>query len=42
MVLEIEGRFYTIPTEPLTFNKIDKGIKIIANKIFKWNYKVVR
>ena len=42
MVLEIEEGSITIPTEQLTFNKIDKGIKIIANKIFKWYYKVVR
>lgn len=32
----------TIPYDQLTFNKIEKLFKIFANKIFEWNYKVVR
>ena len=32
----------TIPTDQLTFNKFEKILKILANKIFEWNFKVVR
>ena len=31
----------TIPVEQLTFHKVEKIIKTIANKIFDWNFKVV-
>lgn len=32
----------TIPLEQLTFNKIDKIVKIIANKIFEWNVEIIK
>lgn len=32
----------TIPTDQLTSNKIEKMSIIFANKIFKWNFKVIR
>ena len=31
-----------IPVDQLTFNKLETIIKTFANKIFEWNYKVVR
>ena len=32
----------TIPVEQLTFNKAEKIFKIFANKIFEWNFRVIR
>lgn len=32
----------TIPVEQLTSSKAEKMVKIFANKIFEWNYKVVK
>ena len=32
----------TIPIEQLSFTRTDRKIKKIANKIFKWNFKVIR
>jgi GT2 family glycosyltransferase len=31
----------TIPIEQLTSNKAEKIVKIFANKVFEWNYKVI-
>lgn len=32
----------TIPTDQLTFNRMEKVFKVFANKIFAWNFKVVK
>lgn len=31
----------TIPVEQLTFNKWERMLKILANKVFEWNFKVI-
>jgi len=32
----------TIPIEQLTSNKVEKSINILANKVFEWNFKIIR
>jgi len=32
----------TIPDNQLTFNRLDRTVKIVANKVFQWNFRVIK